>query len=100
MKFNLVWRQFLHGNPAMPFFYIKQRSPFVAVAFYLLLNIAENTEVERKMRKRNVIVMLIKSLDRVNTDLLMLVITFLKKLSIFRENKDTMVSFPLSVSSI
>lgn len=47
-------------------------------------------EVERKMRKKNVIGMLIKTLDRTNIDLLILVIAFLKKLSIFRENKDLM----------
>lgn len=64
----------------------------ITVAFYLLLNIAENMEVERKMRKKNVIGMLIKALDRTNTDLLILVIAFLKKLSIFRENKDIMVN--------
>ena len=63
-----------------------------SVAFYLLLNIAENTEVERKMRKKNVIGMLVKTLDRFNSDLLILVVTFLKKLSIFRENKDLMVT--------
>lgn len=68
----------------------KKQEQLLRVAFYLLLNIAENTEVERKMRKKNVIGMLIKTLDRVNTDLLILVITFLKKLSIFRENKDLM----------
>ncbi|XP_015108971.1 kinesin-associated protein 3 [Diachasma alloeum] len=68
----------------------KKQEQLLRVAFYLLLNIAENTEVERKMRKKNVIGMLIKTLDRVNTDLLILVITFLKKLSIFRENKDSM----------
>ena len=62
------------------------------VAFYLLLNIAESTDVEKKMRKKNLIVMLLKTLDRTNTDLLILVVTFLKKLSIFRENKDDMVS--------
>lgn len=64
-----------------------------SVAYYLLLNIAENIDVEKKMRKKNIIGMLIKSLDRTNTDLLMLVVTFLKKLSIFRENKDAMVQF-------
>lgn len=63
----------------------------ITVAFYLLLNIAENMDVERKMRKKNIIGMLIKTLDRTNTDLLILVVTFLKKLSIFRENKDIMV---------
>ncbi|XP_024944929.1 kinesin-associated protein 3 isoform X2 [Cephus cinctus] len=68
----------------------KKQEQLLRVAFYLLLNIAENTEVERKMRKKNVIGMLIKTLDRINNDLLILVVTFLKKLSIFRENKDIM----------
>nr|XP_034185847.1 kinesin-associated protein 3 isoform X1 [Osmia lignaria] len=68
----------------------KKQEQLLRVAFYLLLNIAENMEVERKMRKKNVIGMLIKTLDRTNTDLLILVIAFLKKLSIFRENKDLM----------
>ncbi|KAK1126832.1 hypothetical protein K0M31_004454 [Melipona bicolor] len=69
---------------------IKKQEQLLRVAFYLLLNIAENMEVERKMRKKNVIGMLIKTLDRTNMDLLILVIAFLKKLSIFRENKDLM----------
>lgn len=80
-------------------FYV-QAYAFVPVAFYLLLNIAENTEVERKMRKKNVIGMLIKTLDRSNTDLLILVVTFLKKLSIFRENKDLMVREAESLGSV
>ncbi|XP_031370211.1 kinesin-associated protein 3 isoform X2 [Apis dorsata] len=69
---------------------IKKQEQLLRVAFYLLLNIAENMEVEKKMRKKNVIGMLIKTLDRTNIDLLILVIAFLKKLSIFRENKDLM----------
>ncbi|KAF7992867.1 hypothetical protein HCN44_005211 [Aphidius gifuensis] len=68
----------------------KKQEQLLRVAYYLLLNIAENTEVERKMRKKNIIGMLIKTLERSNIDLLILVITFLKKLSIFRENKDHM----------
>ncbi|XP_008217642.1 kinesin-associated protein 3 isoform X1 [Nasonia vitripennis] len=68
----------------------KKQEQLLKVAFYLLLNIAENTEVEKKIRKKNVIGMLMKTLDRTNTDLLILVVTFLKKLSIFRENKDVM----------
>ncbi|KAK2586095.1 hypothetical protein KPH14_008377 [Odynerus spinipes] len=68
----------------------KKQEQLLRVAFYLLLNIAENMDVERKMRKKNIIGMLIKTLDRTNTDLLILVVTFLKKLSIFRENKDLM----------
>jgi Kinesin-associated protein (KAP). len=65
----------------------------IAVSFYLLLNIAEDTRVEDKMRKKNITGMLTKTLDRDNADLLILVITFLKKLSLFRENVDDMVSF-------
>ena len=43
------------------------------------------------MRKKNLVAMLLKILDRTNTDLLILVVTFLKKLSIFIENVDEMV---------
>lgn len=70
----------------------RKQEQLLRVAFYLLVNIAENTEVERKMRKKNVIRMLMKTLERSNTDLLILVVTFFKKLSIFKENKDLMVS--------
>jgi hypothetical protein len=65
----------------------------VAVSFYLLLNIAEDTRVEDKMRKKNITGMLTKTLDRDNADLLILVVTFLKKLSLFKENVDDMVRF-------
>lgn len=64
----------------------------IAVSFYLLLNIAEDTRVEDKMRKKNITGMLTKTLDRDNADLLILVVTFLKKLSLFKENVDDMVS--------
>jgi len=68
-------------------------SCLIAVSFYLLLNIAEDTRVEDKMRKKNITGMLTKTLDRDNVDLLILVVTFLKKLSLFKENVDDMVSF-------
>ncbi|XP_058806309.1 kinesin-associated protein 3 isoform X2 [Phymastichus coffea] len=69
---------------------VKKQEQLLKVAFYLLLNIAENVDVERKMTKKNVIGMLLKTLDRANSDLLILVVTFLKKLSILKENKDVM----------
>lgn len=55
------------------------------------MNIAEDTKVEDKMRKKNICGMLAKTLDRDNCDLLILIITFLKKLSIFKENIIDMV---------
>lgn len=70
--------------------FAKKQEQLLRVAFYLLLNIAENVKVEEKMRKKNIIKLLIKSLDRQNIDLLVLVVTFLKKLSIVRDNKDEM----------
>ena len=62
------------------------------MAYYLLLNLAEDLKVEMKMKNKNVIKMLVKSLDRDNFELLILVVSFLKKLSIFVENKTEMVS--------
>lgn len=61
------------------------------VSYYLLLNLAEDLKVEMKMKNKNVIPLLIKTLDRDNFELLILVVSFLKKLSIFVENKNEMV---------
>ena len=48
--------------------------------------------MELKMRNKNLIPMLVKMLERNNEELLILIVSFLKKLSIFAENKDDMVS--------
>ncbi|KAF4518002.1 hypothetical protein B566_EDAN012754 [Ephemera danica] len=68
----------------------RKQDQLLRVAFYLLLNVAEDTRLEDKMRRKNIVGMLVKALDRDNQDLLLLVVTFLKKLSVFRENKDDM----------
>ncbi|RMC08280.1 hypothetical protein DUI87_14521 [Hirundo rustica rustica] len=65
------------------------------VAIYLLLNLAEDTRIELKMRNKNIVHMLVKALDRDNFELLILVVTFLKKLSIFMENKNDMVEMDI-----
>lgn len=62
-----------------------------AVALCLLLNLAEDTRTELKMRNKNIVHMLVKILDREDEELLLLVVVFLKKLSIFLENKNDMV---------
>nr|XP_023025622.1 kinesin-associated protein 3 isoform X1 [Leptinotarsa decemlineata] len=71
---------------------VKKQEHLLRVAFYLLLNISEDETVEEKMSKRNIVGLLVKALDRDNDDLLILVITFLKKLSIMQCNKDAMSS--------
>ena len=60
------------------------------VCFHVLLNLAEDIGVERKMKKRKITPMLVSMLDRKSPELVMLAVTFLKKLSIFMENKNEM----------
>lgn len=60
------------------------------VAFHLLLNLAEDLQIERKMKNRQIITQLMAMLDRNNPDLLFIVLNFLKKLSIFGDNKNEM----------
>ena len=60
------------------------------VAFHLLLNLAEDLQIERKMKNRHCINLLLSMMERNNPDLLFIVLNFLKKLSIFGENKNEM----------
>ncbi|KAL3871441.1 hypothetical protein ACJMK2_039438 [Sinanodonta woodiana] len=66
---------------------VKKQEQLLRVAFYLLLNLAEDLKVELKMRNKGMVKMLVQSLERNNPELLILVVSFLKKLSIFIENK-------------
>ena len=65
---------------------------FHAVLSYLLLNLAEDAKLEMKMKNKKIVPMLVRLLERDNVDLLILIVSFLKKLSIFVENKTEMVS--------
>ena len=66
------------------------------MAFHLLLNLAEDPTIEVKMLKRDIIKYLVALLDRKTPELLILVVTFLKKLSVFKENKDEMIKVCVS----
>lgn len=72
---------------------IKKQEQLLRVAFFLLLNIAEDENVEEKMTKKNIVELLARALEREHEDLLVLVLTFLKKLSIMQINKDDMSEF-------
>lgn len=72
--------------------------PVFTVSLYLLLNLSEDTRTELKMRNKNIVCMLVKILGRENADLLVLVVSFLKKLSIFLENKNDMVRLALMLT--
>ncbi|XP_033122038.1 kinesin-associated protein 3-like [Anneissia japonica] len=69
---------------------LKKQEQLLRVSFYLLLNLAEDTKVEMKMKNKGILGMLIQTLDRDNMELLILVVSFLKKLSIYVENKEEM----------
>ena len=69
---------------------VKKQEKVLFVAFHLLLNLAEDLQIERKMRNRQIIGLLLSMLDRNNPDLLFIVLNFLKKLSIFGDNKTEM----------
>eukprot|EP00118_Oscarella_pearsei_P007156 m.33925 g.33925 ORF g.33925 m.33925 type:complete len:801 (+) comp31926_c0_seq8:57-2459(+) len=71
---------------------VKKQDQFFRVAFYLLLNISEDAKVELKMVNKQIVAMLVSLLDRDNIELLILVVSFLKKLSIFIENKNAMAA--------
>ena len=68
----------------------KKQDKLLYVCFHVLLNMAEDINVERKMKKRGITKMLVGMLKRHSPELLMLTLEFLKKLSIFKENKDEM----------
>ncbi len=68
----------------------KKQDKLLYVSFHVLLNMAEDINVERKMKKRGITKMLVGMLKRRSPELLILTIAFLKKLSIFKENKDEM----------
>ena len=70
---------------------LKKQEHLFRVGVYLLLNLAEDTKVEMKMKNKNIVGLLVKLLGRKNAELLILVVSFLKKLSIYKENKDAMI---------
>ncbi|KAJ3286978.1 Kinesin-associated protein 3 [Rhizoclosmatium sp. JEL0117] len=70
---------------------IRKQDQLLFVCFHLLLNLAEDLSIEVKMVRRDIVRYLMTILDRETPELLVLTMTFLKKLSIFKENKDELV---------
>ncbi|GMH56687.1 hypothetical protein TrLO_g4274 [Triparma laevis f. longispina] len=68
----------------------KRQDKLLFVALHLLINLAEDVSVEKKMAKKNMVKMLTQCLDRKSPDCAMLVVTFLRKLSIFADNMKIM----------
>lgn len=70
---------------------LRKQETLLRVVLYLLLNLAEDVGVELKMVNKGIPTMLMTLLDRRTPELLIMAVTFLKKLSIYRENLDEMV---------
>lgn len=74
---------------------LKRQDQLLFLAFHLLLNLAQDFTLEVKMVKRGIISSLMMMLERPSSDLVLCVVTFLKKLSIFEENKNEMIKVPV-----
>lgn len=74
---------------------IKKQEKVLFITFHILLNLAEDLKVERKMKRRKIVPLLVAMLDRNNPDLLYIVLSFLKKLSVFGSNKDEMLELDI-----
>lgn len=72
----------------------RRQDQLLRVCLYLLLNVAEEARSEIKMVNRGLVPMLVECLDREQTDLLLLAVCFLKKLSIYYENQAEMARLP------
>lgn len=70
---------------------ILKQDKLLYISFNILLNLANDFKIEKKMAKRNIIGLLVRMLERNNGDLLVTTLYFLKKLSIIGENKDQMI---------
>eukprot|EP00927_Polykrikos_kofoidii_P085117 TRINITY_DN9161_c0_g1_i1.p1 TRINITY_DN9161_c0_g1~~TRINITY_DN9161_c0_g1_i1.p1 ORF type:complete len:802 (+),score=184.38 TRINITY_DN9161_c0_g1_i1:126-2531(+) len=71
---------------------LNRQNRLIHVCMMGLLNLAEDIAVERKMVNRKMPSLLVQLLDRTHEDLLLVSLQFLKKLSIFEDNKEAMMS--------
>ncbi|KAI8818255.1 kinesin-associated protein-domain-containing protein [Fimicolochytrium jonesii] len=70
---------------------LQKQDQLLLVSFHLLLNLANDLTIEPKMVKRGIIRHLVEMLGRQTPELVTVVITFLKKLSIVAENKEEII---------
>lgn len=72
-------------------FMIRKQDRILRLSLNILINLADNPKVEKKMVKKDIIVALQRNLNRSNVNLLVMILLFLKKLSIYNVNKDFMI---------
>ncbi|CAN8002118.1 unnamed protein product, partial [Ixodes hexagonus] len=72
----------------------RRQEQLLRVCLFVLLNLAEEARSEIKMVNRGLVPMLVDCLEREQTALLVLAVCFLKKLSVYSENKAEMGRLP------
>lgn len=72
-------------------FLVRKQDRILRIAFTILMHLAEDPNVEKKMVKRDIIPWLVKNLDRTNINLIVVLLLFIKKLSIYDVNKDALI---------
>ncbi|MCQ2821107.1 MAG: hypothetical protein MJ252_27930, partial [archaeon] len=70
---------------------VRKQDRILKLAFMILSHLAEDPKVEYKMVKKDIVLLVMNNLSRRELQLVMLLLTFLKKLSVFQVNKDTMI---------
>ena len=74
--------------------FLHRQEKLLYICFYVLLNLAEDLEIETKMVQLGIVKYIMKTLQRSNMfrtwldELFILLLTFAKKLSLFVENKE------------
>ena len=72
-------------------FLVRKQDRILKLAFLTLLHLSEEYKTEYKMVKKDIVGCIMKNLGRQNINLLLELLIFLKKLSMFAMNKDTMI---------
>ena len=72
-------------------FLVRKQDRLLTKAFQILHRLAEDPKLEVKMVKKDIVGLLLKNMGRININLLLEVLLFLKKLSIIQVNKDAMI---------
>lgn len=72
-------------------FLVRKQDRILKLAFLTLLHLSEEYKTEYKMVKKDIVGCIMKNLGRQNINLLVELLIFLKKLSMFAVNKDAMI---------
>ncbi len=74
-------------------FLVRKQDRILRYAFTVLMHLAEDPSIEKKMVKKDIVGVVVKNMNRGNINLLVVILLFLKKLSIVDVNKDAMIRY-------